>query len=56
MLPATTQVEDFDRLLEIFSTKGAALRGRGRLARDGNGANLDRHAVVDAGHQWWMAA
>jgi quinol monooxygenase YgiN len=26
MLLATTQVEDFDRFLEIFSTKGAAKR------------------------------
>ena len=27
MLLATTQVEDFDRFLEIFSTTGAAKRG-----------------------------
>ena len=33
MLLATTQVEDFDRFMEVFSTTGAEKRQRARFAR-----------------------
>lgn len=40
MILATTTVEDVERFLEVFGTKGADKRGsgdRGRLARPGRG-------------------
>jgi hypothetical protein len=48
MILATTQVEDIDRFLDIFSTKGAEKRAQ----HGSTGANVFRDPVDD--HRVWV--